>query len=62
MDGIIYEVKGRELEDVEIKTKAVIYAGYKIKLIRKKEIIPIIKSIKEKYGIKDITQLYDKKI
>jgi hypothetical protein len=62
MDGIIYEVKGRELEDVKFKTKAVIEAGYKIELIRRKEINPIIKSIKEKYRVKDITQLYDKKI
>lgn len=62
MDGIIYEVKGRELDDVALKTQAVIDAGYKIELIRRKEINPIIKSIKEKYGIKDITQLYDKKI
>jgi len=59
MEGIIYEVKGRELEDVEPKTKAVINAGYKIELIRKKEITPIIKLIKEKYSVKDITKLYD---
>lgn len=62
MDGTIYEVKGRELEDVALKTQAVIESGYIIQLIRKKEITPIIKSIKEKYGVKDITKLYDKKI
>lgn len=61
MDNIIYEVKGRELEDVEFKTKAVIEKGYKIEVIRKKEITPIIKAIKEKYNVKDITTLYDEK-
>lgn len=62
MDGIIYEVKGRELEDVELKTQSVIDAGYTIEVIRKKQIEPIIKEIKKKYKVKDITQLYDKKI
>ncbi len=61
INGTIYEVKGRELKDVEFKTKAVIDSGYTIHIIRKKEINPIIKSIKEKYGVRDITQLYDKK-
>lgn len=62
MDNIIYEVKGRELEDVEFKTKSVIDKGYKIEVIRKKEITPIIKAIKEKYNVKDITTLYDEKL
>jgi len=38
---------------------AVINSGYKIEIVRKKEILPIIKFIKEKYKIKDITKLYD---
>jgi len=62
MEDKIYEVKGRELEDVALKTQVVLDAGYQIELIRKKEITPIIKFLKEKYGIKDLTQLYDKKI
>lgn len=62
MENKIYEVKGRELEDVALKTQAVIDAGYQIELIRKKEITPIIKFLKEKYSVKDLTQLYDKKI
>ena len=57
----IYEVKGRELDDVAFKTQAVVDAGYEIELIRKKEITPIIKFLKEKYGVKDLTELYDKK-
>ena len=61
MDNIIYEVKGRELEDVKFKTESVIKAGYKIEVIRRKEILPIIKEIKIKYKVKDITQLYDLK-
>jgi predicted nucleic acid-binding Zn ribbon protein len=61
IDAIIYEVKGRELEDVALKTQAVIDAGYQIELIRKKEITPIIKFLKEKYKVKDLTELYDKK-
>lgn len=61
MDATIYEVKGRELEDVAFKTQAVIDAGYKIELVRRKEINPIIKAIKEKYRVKDVTELYDKK-
>jgi predicted nucleic acid-binding Zn ribbon protein len=62
IDNIIYEVKGRELEDVAFKTQAVIDAGYQIELIRKNEITPIIKFLKEKYGFKDITELYDQKV
>lgn len=62
MDNIIYEVKGRELEDVEFKTQAVINKGYKIEVVRKKEITPIIKAIKQKYNVKDITTLYDEKV
>lgn len=60
MEDVIYEVKGRELEDVVFKTEAVIKNGYKIQLIRRKEILPIIKEIKTKYNLKDITKLYDK--
>lgn len=60
MDNIIYEIKGLDRGDVEIKTQSVIDSGYKIQVIRKKEISPIIKEIKEKYKIKDITKLYDK--
>ncbi|NCQ52190.1 radical SAM protein [archaeon] len=49
----------KQLEDVDLKTLAVINSGYKIEIVRKKEILPIIKFIKEKYKIKDITKLYD---
>lgn len=59
MSNIIYEVKGRELEDVKFKTEAVIEAGYKIAIIRRKEILPIIKLIQKNYNVKDITMLYD---
>jgi hypothetical protein len=61
MEDKIYEVKGRELDDVALKTQAVVDAGYQIELIRKKEINPIIKFLKEKYKVKDLTELYDKK-
>jgi hypothetical protein len=61
MDDVIHEVKGRELDDVVVKTQAVVDAGYQIEVIRKKEITPIIKFLREKYGIKDLTELYDKK-
>jgi hypothetical protein len=61
MNGIIYEIKGYEKEDVKLKTEAVMQAGYKIEVIRKKEILPIIKAIKNRYDIKDITVLYDQK-
>lgn len=61
MDNIIYEVKGLEKEDVKLKTEAVIAAGYRIEVIRRKEILPIVKALKEKYSVKDITELYDKK-
>jgi len=59
MNNIIYEVKGREFFNVALKTKAVKTAGHSINIIRKKEITPIIKTVKEKYKLKDITQLYD---
>lgn len=62
MDNIIYEVKGYEKEDVQLKTQAVLDAGYKIDVIRKKEIMPIIKQLKKKYNVKDITTLYDQKV
>lgn len=62
MEEVIYEIKGRELKDVALKTKSVIDAGHRIEVIRKKQIEPIIKEIKKKYGVKDITQLYDKNI
>lgn len=61
MEEVIYEIKGRELEDVALKTKSVIEAGHRIEIIRKKQIEPMIKYIKEKYKIKDITKLYDVK-
>lgn len=61
MEEKIYEIKGRELDDVAFKTQAVIDAGYQIELIRKKEITPIIKFLKEKYKVRDLTELYDKK-
>lgn len=61
MEDKIYEVKGREMGDVAPKTQAVVDAGYQIELICKKEITPIIKFLKEKYGVKDLTELYDKK-
>lgn len=51
MDNIIYEVKCLDRGDVEVKTQAVVDAGYNIVLIKKKEITPIIN-----------TQLYDKEI
>lgn len=60
MNDIIYEVKGYEKEDVKLKTEAVVVAGYKIEVIRKKEILPIIKEIKSKYNVKHIVELYDK--
>lgn len=59
MDDIIYEIKGRELEDVEIKAEAVRKSGMKIKIFRRKEIMPLIKYVQQMYGVKDITQLYD---
>ncbi len=59
IDNVIYEVKGRELEDVALKTKAVIKAGYNIKVVRRREIEPIIKSLKEKYAVKNVIDLYD---
>lgn len=62
MDNIIYEVKGYEKEDVQLKTQAVLDASYKIDVIRKKEIMPIIKQLKKKYNVKDITTLYDQKV
>lgn len=62
MGNIIYEVKGYEKEDVQLKTQAVLDAGYKIDVIRKKEIMPIIKQLKKKYNVKDITTLYDQKV
>lgn len=60
ISNIIYEIKGREFEDVVLKIEAVKMKGYKIKLIRRKEILPMIKLIKEKYKVKDIINLYDK--
>lgn len=62
MNEKIYEVKGRESEDVALKTKAVIDDGYEIEIVRKKEIMPIINLLKKKYNVKDIVELYDKKI
>lgn len=59
MDDIIYEIKGRELEDVEIKAQAVRFSGVEIEIFRRKEIMPLIKYVQQMYGIKDITQLYD---
>lgn len=43
------EIKGREREDVELKTQAVIKAGYEIQVITNKDIAPIIKSLQNKY-------------
>lgn len=62
MDNVIYEIKGFENEDVKIKTQATIHAGFEIVVLRKKEINPIIKDLKKRYGVKDITVLYDSKI
>lgn len=59
MDKTIYEIKGRDFGDVKIKAQAVIDGGYDIKIFRRKEIMPLIKSIQEKYKVKDITELYD---
>lgn len=59
MDKTIYEIKGRDFGDVKIKAQAVIDAGYNIEIFRRKEIMPLIKSIQEKYNIKDIIELYD---
>lgn len=56
------EIKGREREDVELKTQAVIKAGYEIQVITNKDIAPIIKSLQNKYQLKDLTELYDKRI
>ena len=59
IDDIIYEIKGRELEDVEIKAQAVRSSGVEIEIFRRKEIMPLMKYVQQMYGIKDITQLYD---
>ena len=61
MDNIIYEVKGREYGSLVEKNEAVRKAGYKIVMIKKKEINPIIKSVKESYKVKNLIDLYDKK-
>lgn len=56
----IYEIKGRDYEDVGVKKEAVLKAGYKIEILRKKEINPIIKIVKTVFNVKDLSQLYDK--
>lgn len=61
MDDVIYEIKGLDRGDVDIKTEAVINAGYEIKVIRRKEIEPMIKELKKKYQIKDLTSLYEQR-
>lgn len=61
MDNIIYEIKGYEKEEVSCKTQSVLDSGYKIEILREEEIFPLIRNIKKKYKIKDITILYDQK-
>ena len=62
MDNIIYEVKGREYGSLVEKNEAVIKAGYEIVMIKKKEINPIIKIVKESYKVKNLVDLYDKRL
>lgn len=47
MDDIIYEIKGRELEDVEIRAQAVRSSGVEIEIFRRKEIMPLIKYVQQ---------------
>lgn len=62
MDNIIYEVKGREYGSLVEKNESVKEAGYEIVMIKKKEINPIIKIVKESYKVKNLVDLYDKKL
>lgn len=62
MDNIIYEVKSREYGSLVEKNEAVIKAGYEIVMIKKKEINPIIKIVKESYKVKNLVDLYDKRL
>lgn len=62
MDNIIYEVKGREYGSLVEKNEAVEKAGYEIIMIKKKEINPIIKVVKESFKVKNLVELYDKRL
>ena len=52
------EVKGFVGADVEEKLDSVRACGYKIFLVTKEEIIPLIKQIESKFGVKRIEELY----
>jgi hypothetical protein len=58
IDGIIYEIKGQMTDDVPIKTNAVINAGRLINVLTKPNITPMLKYVKTKYGVTDLTTLY----
>jgi hypothetical protein len=58
INGIIYEIKGRLTDDVPLKTNAVINAGRIINVLTKPDITPMINYVKTKYGVTDLSTLY----
>lgn len=61
IDNIIYEIKGFYNKIVDIKTNAVINAGYKIEVLYLKDLQPMLDCIKNKFKIKNIIKLYEQK-
>ena len=58
-DGTIIEIKGYYSDLVKIKTEATKKAGYKIKVLYKRNLEKIFDYIKETYKVFDFAKLYD---
>lgn len=59
VNGEIVEIKGRHTEEVDIKTKMAINAGYNIEVKYKKDLQKEFEWVKENYIYKELYELYD---
>lgn len=59
IDNIIYEIKGYHTEVDSLKIDAVKKTGKQIKVLYKKDILPMIDLVTKIYNVKEINELYE---